>query len=168
MKMPISKSCDAKSTYTPLRRSLIPQAFQIQKYIRFIPLIFGIALSPSAASVQQRLDGKWLMENRKAEVQTYSCDDAVCGRVSRIIKYPKDGARTDIHNNDRSLRDRPLLGLPVLLSFERDGSAYKGRVYDPKSGRTYGATLTQQGRDKLTVKACLLFICKSQEWTRVR
>lgn len=108
------------------------------------------------------------MQNRKAEVEIYSCGDAVCGRVSKILKYPKDGARTDIHNSDRSLRNRPLVGLPVLLNFKNDDGRLEGRVYDPKSGRSYAATITRRGDDRLILKACLLFICKTQEWTRVR
>ena len=83
-------------------------------------------------------------------------------------KYPKDGARTDIHNRNAALRDRPLLGLPVLTNFVRDGNGLDGNIYDPKSGRTFDATLTLADASTLNIKACVLFICKTQIWTRVR
>ncbi|WP_022672133.1 DUF2147 domain-containing protein [Novosphingopyxis baekryungensis] len=121
-----------------------------------------------AATTAQGLQGTWLMENRKAEVKVYPCGDALCGKVSRILKYPSDGARTDIHNGNKALRNRPLVGLPVLLDFTPDKDAMKGEVYDPKSGRTYRATITQDNPNKLNIKACLLIICKSQQWTRIR
>ena len=123
---------------------------------------------PNALQAQVRPGSVWMMQNHKAEVAIYRCGDAVCGRVSKVLKYPKDGARTDIHNADASLRNRPLLGLPVLLNFTDDGDKLEGRVYDPKSGHSYRATLSERGGDRLVLKACVLFICKSQEWTRLR
>ena len=124
--------------------------------------------APDALSAQIRPGSVWLMQNHKAEVELYRCGDAVCGRVSKVLKYPKDGARTDIHNADASLRNRPLLGLPVLSGFRDDDGRLQGHAYDPKSGRSYRATLSETGGNRLVVKACVLFICKSQEWTRVR
>lgn len=128
-----------------------------------------VCLMPAAPVLAQNgPEGTWLMQNGKAEVQISTCGDTICGKVSRILKYAKDGARTDIHNGDASLRSRPLVGLPVLYDFKRGGGSMDGRVYDPKSGRSYRATLTQPNANRLSIKACLLFICKTQEWTRVR
>jgi uncharacterized protein (DUF2147 family) len=73
----------------------------------------------------------------------------------------------DVNNPDRSLRSHPLVGLQVLTGFARDGSTWTGgRAYDPKSGRSYKAKLAP-GRDgSLTVTGCILFLCRSQSWTR--
>lgn len=154
-----------------LRKAAAPR-FQIAKrgLIGLAVASMAMMSGPSAiaATTAQGLQGTWLMENRKAEVRVYSCGDALCGKVSRILKYPSDGARTDIHNGNKALRNRPLVGLPVLLDFTPDKDAMKGEVYDPKSGRAYRATITQDNPNKLDIKACLLFICKSQQWTRIR
>lgn len=138
--------------------------------MRRLTTILALAVSVAAASpaVAQGIEGSWLMQNRKAEVDIRPCGPALCGRISRIMVYPKDGARTDIHNGNASLRRRPLVGLPVLLDFRRVGGEFRGRVYDPKSGGTYGATLTPNGPGRITLKACVLFVCKTQEWSRVR
>lgn len=133
-----------------------------------LPLLLGVALSAGAAFAQPGPSGTWLMQNRKAEVDIAPCAGGLCGRISRVMVYPKDGARTDIHNGNAALRSRPLVGLPVLLDFRRSGEVWRGRAYDPKSGGTYATTITQTGPNRLTLKACVLFICKSQEWTRVR
>lgn len=129
----------------------------------------ALFLLPAVAAAQPQPTGVWLMQNGKAEVQITPCGNgALCGRVSRVIKYPKDGARTDIHNGDAKLRGRPLLGLPVLLDFRREGASWRGRVYDPKSGRAYRATLAQPDGRHLALEACLFVICKAQTWTRVQ
>ena len=138
------------------------------RLMRNMLLATSLCIVPAAADAQNGPEGTWLMQNGKAEVQISACGDTICGKVSRIMKYAKDGARTDIHNGDASLRSRPLVGLPVLYDFTRDGGSMDGRVYDPKSGRSYRATLTQPSANRLSIKACLLFICKTQQWTRVR
>ena len=125
-------------------------------------------MSTSVGMAASPVTGDWLLQNRKAVVDVHMCGDSLCGRVSSIRIYPKDGARTDVHNRDASLRDRPLLGLPVLTGFQREADGWHGRIYDPKSGRTFTATLTQPTPNALTIKACVLFICKTQQWTRVR
>lgn len=140
----------------------------LEGFTRGLLLIIVGALLLSNTARAQTPNGTWLMQNGKAEVTISSCANALCGWVSRVIKYPKDGARTDIHNGNAALRNRPLLKLPVLLNLKGSGGAWKGRVYDPKSGREYQATLTQVKADELTIRACLLFICKTQQWARVK
>ena len=132
-----------------------------------LPAVIAVLATPPAPAAQVRPGGVWLMQNHKAEVELGTCGDALCGRVVRVLKYPKDGARSDIHNSDPALRGRPLVGLPVLVDFHGDGGQFQGRAYDPKSGRSYRATMRFVGNDRMVLKACLLFICKTQEWTRV-
>lgn len=139
----------------------------MRRAIIFMMLLCG-ALLASTADAQAALSGTWLMQNRKAEVDIAPCGGGLCGRISRIIVYPKDGARTDIHNRNAALRNRPLAGMPVLLDFRQSGGSWRGRAYDPKSGGIYATTLTQTAPNRMTLTACVLFICKSQEWTRLR
>jgi uncharacterized protein (DUF2147 family) len=57
--------------------------------------------------------------------------------------------------------------LQTLSGFTRDGAAWKnGRAYDPKSGRSYRATLALNPDGSLKVTGCVLFICRSLRWTR--
>ena len=42
-----------------------------------------------------------------------------------------------------------------------------GRIYDPKSGKTYRSVLERDGA-ALTVKGCIAIFCKTQTWTRAR
>ena len=132
------------------------------------PIAAALAALTGASAASAQVVGDWLLQNRKAVVTVAPCGAELCGRVSDVRTWPKDGARTDIHNRNAALRDRPLLGLPVLSRFKRDGNGWDGSIYDPKSGRTFDATLTQPSASTLNIKACVLFICKTQVWTRVR
>lgn len=121
------------------------------------------ASAPSAA-----VEGDWLTADRAAIVRIGSCGAHLCGAVARILARGPNVPRTDVHNPDPTLRSHPLVGLPVLVGFARDGAQWTGgRAYDAKTGRTYKARLTPNLDGSLTVTGCILFLCKSQRWTRV-
>ena len=75
----------------------------------------------------------------------------------------------DANNADESLRERTVIGIELLSGFAeaRPGRWTGGRIYNPEDGRTYDSRLVEQDESTLTVKGCVLFICKSQIWTRV-
>lgn len=138
------------------------------RIFELVPALIALAFTCAAPTASASPVGTWLMQNGKAEVSITPCGDRLCGHVSRVVRYARDGARTDIHNADARLRTRPIVGLPVLLSFKREASRWTGQVYDPKSGRTFKAYLLQQEARYLAVKACVLIVCKTQVWSRVR
>ena len=59
-----------------------------------------------------------------------------------------------------------LLGTPVLTSFSEDGDLWRGRIYDPKSGKDYRSVIRRTSASKLEVKGCLGPFCQTQNWTR--
>lgn len=75
--------------------------------------------------------------------------------------------RTDINNPQPGLRGRPILGLPVLAGFRRDGHVWTGgRAYDTKSVTSYRSVLELNDDRSLKVTGCMLFIRWSKRWTR--
>jgi uncharacterized protein (DUF2147 family) len=122
-----------------------------------------LASGAPAAAIQ----GDWLTADRTAIVRIGTCGPHVCGAVLRVLARGPTVPRTDIHNPDKALRSRPLVGLPVLTGFARDGAQWTGgRAYDAKTGRSYKARLAPDADGSLTVTGCILFICKSQRWVR--
>jgi uncharacterized protein (DUF2147 family) len=122
-----------------------------------------------AAAVPPPIEGDWLTADRTAIVRVGSCGAHLCGAVARVLARGPNVPHTDVHNPDPALRSRPLVGLPVLTGFSRDGAEWTGgRAYDAKTGRSYKARLTPNADGSLTVTGCILFLCKSQRWTRVR
>jgi uncharacterized protein (DUF2147 family) len=103
----------------------------------------------------------------KAVVRIGPCGAHLCGIVVRVLARGPNVPRTDVHNPDRALRSRPLVGLPVLTGFSREGGEWTGgRAYDARTGRSYKARLGANGDGSLTVTGCILFLCKSQRWER--
>lgn len=123
----------------------------------------------AAGSPQAAVEGDWLTADRTAIVRIGPCGAHLCGAVARVLARGPNVPRTDVHNPDPGLRSRPLVGLPVLIGFGRNGAEWSGgRAYDAKTGRSYRAKLTPNADGSLTVTGCILFLCKSQRWTRVR
>ena len=127
-----------------------------------------LAIAGSTAAAPVGVQGLWLTDDHKGLVQIGPCGGSLCGTIARVADTSGNAPKTDIHNPDARLRSRPILGLPVLSGFVSAGSYWKGRAYDPKSGKTYRSTLELNPDGSLKVSGCILFICESQRWTRAR
>jgi uncharacterized protein (DUF2147 family) len=104
--------------------------------------------------------GLWRTDDGKGIVRIGACGERTCGWIVRVLDKRPDVPTTDVKNPDPARRSRPILGLPTLTGFTREGATWKGgRAYDPKSG------LNPDGSLKVT--GCVLVICRSLRWTRV-
>ena len=132
----------------------------------------GMALLATGPAWAGDITGVWLTANGESEIEIYACDDALCGRVARILAPidPQSNPGTDVNNPDPALRTRPILGLEILTGLKPadDPDVWEGLVYNSRDGKTYAVSLTLTG-DVLEVEGCVAYIlCDSQEWTRVR
>ena len=66
------------------------------------------------------------------------------------------------------LRQRKLLGMPVLTDFSEDAELWRGKIYDPKSGKTYRSEVSLNSANSLKMKGCVAFLCQGQNWTRAK
>jgi uncharacterized protein (DUF2147 family) len=110
--------------------------------------------------------GDWIAENGEGRVRIDPCGQALCGVVAAAYSDA-----TDSHNPDPGKRNRPLLGLPVLIDMKPTGKErWQGQVYSAKSGYTYTATIALKSTDVLRVEGCVLggLFCNSQSWTRAK
>ena len=115
----------------------------------------------------QPVDGQWLTQDRDAVITIGECGKSVCGRISRFLVAPPQGAdQRDVNNKNPKLRSRKLLGMPVLTGFTEDGDEWRGQIYDPKSGKTYRSIIRRVNATTLQVKGCIGPFCQSQTWKR--
>ncbi len=136
------------------------------------PRLFALGAAALAAplllAAAAPVTGTWTTEARDAQVEIAPCGKSLCGRLVKFLKAPPGGVdQRDVNNPDPKLRGRRLLGLPLLTGFMADGDAYKGRIYDPKSGKSYRSVLIAKG-NTLVVKGCIGPFCQSQKWARAR
>jgi uncharacterized protein (DUF2147 family) len=125
--------------------------------------VLALLLAASPAAVT----GDWINQDRTALVRIAPCGTQLCGTVVRVLARGPKVPRTDVNNSDPRLRSRPLVGLRVLSGFSRAGARWDGgRAYDPKSGNSYRARIQLNPDRTLMVTGCVLFICRSQTWTR--
>ena len=123
------------------------------------PLLALAALflaSPLLAA--QPVEGRWVTEERDAVITIGDCGKSLCGGADQ----------RDVNNRDADLRNRKLLGMPVLTGFTEDGDEWRGQIYDPKSGKTYRSIIRRLNATTLQVKGCLGPFCQTQTWKRAR
>lgn len=126
----------------------------------------SVAVSPALAAPAP-VTGRWLTAGSKAIVEISTCGVALCGRIARVLKPRPGGPAVDANNPDPARRGQPIEGLALLTGFAAAGDHWRGRIYDPESGRSYRSELRAEG-GTLKVKGCYGPFCRTQEWTRVR
>jgi uncharacterized protein (DUF2147 family) len=116
--------------------------------------------------------GTWLTEGGRSRVRVASCGAGLCGTVI-WLKEPDDPetgkAKLDKKNADASKRNRPLIGVAILLNAKPSGAnKWVGQVYNAEDGKTYDGTLTEVSPTSLKLEGCALagLVCRSQTWTR--
>lgn len=129
-----------------------------------LALIAMLAATPLFAA--EPIAGRWITEDRDAVITIGKCGSSVCGRISKFLVAPPNGAdQRDVNNQNAAKRSRKVLGMPVLTSFTEESDLWRGEIYDPKSGKTYRSVIRRKG-SKLEVKGCIGPFCQTQIWTR--
>jgi uncharacterized protein (DUF2147 family) len=135
--------------------------------------------APTAFGADQSgILGTWKTEMDESKVEIFPCGEKVCGTIV-WLKNPNylDSSEgkvgtpiIDRHNPDKSLRNRPLIGLRILEGFtsEGDNTWGNGTCYDPKSGKTYRGKIHLAAPDRLELRGYIgipLF-GRTSVWTR--
>ena len=113
--------------------------------------------------------GLWITQDGDAKIRVANCGGAICGTLT-WLKDPNDASgkpKLDRNNTDTSKRNRPLVGVPIVLSMKPDGTdKWSGQMYNAEDGKTYSGSFTLAGANKAEVKGCVLIVCKTKTWTR--
>ena len=117
----------------------------------------------SLTAYSQDIFGTWITEAGDGNVEIYENNGKVFGK----IVWLKKGADTkDTHNPDAKLRDRKLIGVNLLSGLTKKGDKYEGgKIYDPKSGKTYKCAIWLDGKE-LKVRGILGVFHSTQTWKR--
>ncbi len=144
-------------------------------------IILAMLLTASFVSAATGDDvlGVWDNQEKDAKIEIYKCGERYCGKIVslKVPDYPegsKDGTpgtpKLDHKNPDPKLQSTPILGLVIVHDFVYD-SANKwvdGKVYDPKSGKTYSGKMTLVSTKQLDLRGFIgiSLIGRTAIWTR--
>ena len=135
--------------------------------MRALAIAVGLTFT-AAPAFADPVEGEWLTQDKAGKVRIAPCParpDRMCGTTSWV----KDPTKVlDVKNPDAAMRTKPLLGQQVMRDFKQaaPGRWTGGKIYDPKTGKTYDSKITAAPDGALKVAGCVLMVCQAQTWTR--
>lgn len=136
-------------------------------------LLFTLVSFSGIAQNKDVIVGKWINSSAEAHLEIFKKADKYFGKLV-WLKEPKDekgSFKRDVNNPDASLRSKQILGLEILKDFTYDDGKWKdGKIYDPKSGKTYSCIMTIKDNGQLNMRGYVGFsmIGRSEIWKRVK
>jgi uncharacterized protein (DUF2147 family) len=143
--------------------------------MKFLSLLFCATLISFSGFTQNKdaILGKWLNSSGEAQVEIYKKGTQYAGKIV-WLKNPNDDngkAKRDLNNPKINQQYKPLLGLELLNGFVYDdGKWTDGKIYDPKSGKTYSCNITQKNSAELNIRGYvgISLIGRTDVWKRVK
>ena len=140
------------------------------KILRLGLLTIALLATSSLASLALDPTGTWSTENNDAIVRVSDCGGPLCATIVSL-KEPNDPQtgkpKTDAQNTDPSRRNRPIVGIQVLMGLRpQAANKWSGQAYNPEDGKTYDVEVTLENANVLKVQGCMFFICQTKVWTR--
>jgi uncharacterized protein (DUF2147 family) len=138
-------------------------------YLAAVALVGSLG---GGAALAAEPTGNWLTQAGTSRIRIADCGGALCGTIV-WLKEPNDPdtgkPKTDKNNSDAAKRNRPLLGVQIVLGMKPNGAdKWAGQVYNAEDGKTYSGNLTYSGGSSLQLQGCALggLVCKGQTWTK--
>ena len=134
---------------------------------RFMAAGLMCVISASAALAEAPLPtGQWRVQDGTAAIRVVNCAGALWGVIAGTIGGASN-TDTDKNNPDPALRNRPIMGLPILIDMRPSQGRWTGRVYNAENGKTYDANIGLVSGNVLHIEGCVLgFLCGGENWTR--
>jgi uncharacterized protein (DUF2147 family) len=135
----------------------------VLRTVTYSGLFLATGLAPAFAADPT---GDWRVADGVANIRVAECNHDMWG----VVVWEKVSGGHDDNNPDASKKNRPTLGMPILLDMKKKPGAdqWEGQVYNAKDGQTYSSTIKPVGPDQLEIQGCVLgFLCGGETWTRV-
>ena len=145
------------------------------------------SVSAWAQSAPVTPEGIWLTKDSESIVRIHPCADSpvdpskvqttpppsFCGTVV-WLKEPIDAngkPKVDNLNSDPAKKNKPVIGLDILLGLVSVADHWTGQAYNPDDGKLYDITIKlktdQVPNDQLDLRGCILkVLCQTETFTR--
>lgn len=130
----------------------------MNKILSFGLLAVVLSTTPALAN---ELTGVWRTEASEEgylDIRFAPCGAAMCGTIIRA-RNPEGQEGTDY----------PHLGRKMIWDMKPDGASnwVNGKIWDPRKDQTFKSKMALQG-NQLTVSGCVLIVCQSQTWQKIK
>ena len=126
----------------------------------FLSLVLTIM---SVAGYAQSVVGTWVTEDGDSQVEIYQSGDNLSGK---IVWLKQGDDQLDVHNPDKKMQSRKLVGVNILTGLTKKGEKWEGgKIYNPKNGKTYKCSIWLDGSE-LKVRGYLGVFYETQVWKR--
>ena len=131
--------------------------------------LFATCSSSKASAADP--SGIWAKDDGSARVEIKKCGRGLCSEVV-WLRNPKDSQGKPLHdarNENPSLRDRPIIGLPLFSNMRlTEPNTWVGNVYNPVEGHIYtDVKVTLVSRQQIVLRGCKTWLlCGEKTWTR--
>lgn len=142
-------------------------------------LLVALVFPCFAANDANAIIGVWYNQAKDAKIDISKCGDTYCGKIVWLKEpnYPqgsKDGTpgtpKLDHKNPNPDLRKTPVMGMEIVREFKYAGDNLwnNGKVYDPKSGKTYNAKMTLVSPTQLDLRGFvgISLFGRTEKWTK--
>ena len=122
-----------------------------------------LALAAPMAALAQDVNGRW--QSEPGETGSYiTVDVASCASNAAQVC----GTIAGVFNADGTPGEQTIVGEPIIWGMEptTPNNWARGTIWAPDQDKTYSSKMSLSG-NTLAVSGCVLFICRSQNWTRV-
>ncbi len=134
----------------------------------FLLALGALVTAAIPALASEPVTGRWVTAEKDGVILIAPCGKSLCGTIERFLVPPPQGLdQRDVNNPDAKLRTRKLLGMPILSGFAADGEVWRGKIYDPKNGKSYRSIIRRKGPNVLEVKGCIGPFCQTQVWKKL-
>ena len=123
-------------------------------------------------------DGIWYTKGQESIIKVQPCADAAgafCGTLI-WLKEPTEAngsPKLDTLNKDPAKKNKPMIGLEILVDMKGDDDHWTGKAYNPEDGKFYDITFhvktDKEANDQADLRGCILgFLCQTETFTRAK
>ena len=125
----------------------------LQPFVTMSLVFISLVALTDAASAGDPY-GNWVRPSTGTQVRFYNCGGKLCGKIVAV----KEEARTK------------EIGVMILNGALKSGAnKWQGDMLDAGTGKVYsGVVISLDDANVLSVKGCVMVICRTERWSRVR
>ena len=131
----------------------------------------ALAFTATPSHAASDPSGIWLNDVGSAKMEVKKCGKGICAKIV-WLKDPEDSKGKPLHdvrNEVSSMRDRPILGMPLFGNMVPAGpGVWVGNVYNPEEGHVYTEVkITLASSKTIVLRGCKAWLlCGEKAWTR--